>query len=309
MISRRNIRVKVMQCLYAAESEPGALSPEKTNALLRKYLDQTGDLFTFLIYLLTEVARYAEVDARNRASKHLPSAADLNVNTKLAGNNLLWKILEAKGFHSTVKDHKLDLLLEEELVRKIYLQLADTELYNQYINAEGRDDRSEKEMLSFIFTDLIMANDEVTDYLEDHFVHWDDDAEMIYQMVLNFLGKPSSGEFQQIAGPEKTQYALTLLKTVTEKKELCMNLIKPKLKNWDPERIAVLDMIMIRMGVCELLFFETIPTKVTINEYIDIAKSYSTQQSGQFVNGILDSIHKDLVAEGKLKKVDFKKQG
>ncbi|NBT16883.1 MAG: transcription antitermination factor NusB, partial [Chitinophagia bacterium] len=109
--------------------------------------------------------------------------------------------------------------------------------------------------------------------------------------------------------PEKTQYALTLLKTVTEKKELCMNLIKPKLKNWDPERIAVLDMIMIRMGVCELLFFETIPTKVTINEYIDIAKSYSTQQSGQFVNGILDSIHKDLVAEGKLKKVDFKKQG
>jgi N utilization substance protein B len=309
MISRRNIRVKVMQCLYAAESESGALSPEKNNALLRKYLDQTGDLFTFLIYLLTEVARYAEVDARNRAAKHLPSAADLNVNTKLAGNNLLWKILEAKGFQATVKDHKLDLLLEEELVRKIYLQLADTELYNQYIHAEGRDDRSEKEMLSFIFTDLIMANDEVTDYLEDHFVHWDDDAEMIYQMVLNFLGKPSSGEFQQIAGPEKTQYALTLLKTVTEKKELCMNLIKPKLKNWDPERIAVLDMIMIRMGVCELLFFETIPTKVTINEYIDIAKSYSTQQSGQFVNGILDSIHKDLVAEGKLKKVDFKKQG
>jgi N utilization substance protein B len=88
-----------------------------------------------------------------------------------------------------------------------------------------------------------------------------------------------------------------------------MEMIKPKLKNWDADRIAVLDLIMIRMGVCELLYFETIPAKVTINEYIDIAKSYSTPQSGQFVNGILDSIHKDLLQEGRLKKVDFKKQG
>jgi N utilization substance protein B len=297
-----------MQCLYAAESETGSLLPEKGTKLLNKYLQQTGDLFTFVVYLITEVARYAETDSRNRASKHLPTSEDLNVNTKLAGNSLLWKILEANYFLSTIKEHHLDNLLDRELVRKIYQQLADTSVYQEYLNHEGRHDKTEKEILSFIFTDLIMANDEVTDYLEDHFANWDDDAEMIYQMVLNFLGKPSTGEFQQIAGPEKTKYAHSLLQTVSEKKELCMDLIKPKLKNWDPERIAVLDMIMIRMGVCELLFFETIPAKVTINEYIDIAKSYSTQQSGQFVNGILDSIHKDLVAEGKLKKVDFKKQ-
>ena len=308
MISRRNIRVKVMQCLYAAESESGSVIPEKGSHLLKKYLEQTSDLFTFTILFLTEVARYAEVDSRNRASKHLPSTADLNVDTKLAGNQLLWKILEAKGFQSTVKDHHLNNLLNEELIRKIYQQLTETELYHEYLASEGRNDRSEKEILAFIFTDLMMANDEVTDFMEDHFPNWDDDAEMIYQLVLNFLGKPSSGEFLHIAGPEKTHYALTLLQTVLEKKELCMNLIKPKLKNWDPDRIAVLDMIMIRMGVCELLYFETIPPKVTINEYIDIAKSYSTQQSGQFVNGILDSIHKDLVAEGKLKKVEFKKQ-
>lgn len=128
-------------------------------------------------------------------------------------------------------------------------------------------------------------------------------------MVLNYLSKPGSYEFKEIVGPEKTHYAVSLLKTSIEKKEFTMELIKPKLKNWDAERIAVLDMIMIRMGVCELLFFETIPAKVTLNEYIDIAKSYSTPQSGQFVNGILDGIHKDLLQEGKLKKVDFKKQG
>ena len=126
-------------------------------------------------------------------------------------------------------------------------------------------------------------------------------------MVLNFLSKPGSLDVKEIIGNEKTKFALNLLKTTIEKKEYTLEIIKPKLKNWDADRIAQLDMIMIRMGICEFLYFETIPTKVTINEYIDIAKSYSTQQSGQFVNGILDSIHKDLQAEGKLKKIDFKK--
>ncbi len=296
-----------MQCLYAAEAESGALPVEKVLVLLRKYLDQTADLFTFTVYLLTEVARYAETDSRNRAAKHLPSYEDLHVNTKISGNTLLWAILEAKGFKSSVEERGLNLLLEQDTVRKIYQKLVDTPIYQEYILKESRDKKSEKELLSFIFTDLLMADEDVTEMLEEHFVQWDDDADMIYQMVLNMLGKPSSCSFTEIAGPEKTRYARTLLETAIEKKEMTMELIKPRLKNWDPERIAVLDMIMIRMGVCELLFFETIPVKVTINEYIDLAKSYSTNQSGHFVNGILDSIHKDLLASGRLDKVDFKK--
>jgi N utilization substance protein B len=93
-----------------------------------------------------------------------------------------------------------------------------------------------------------------------------------------------------------------------DKKEYALELIKPKLRNWDSDRIALLDMLLMQMGVCELLYFETIPTKVTINEYIDLAKDYSTPQSGQFVNGILDGLHKELLAEGKIRKVDFKKK-
>jgi N utilization substance protein B len=106
--------------------------------------------------------------------------------------------------------------------------------------------------------------------------------------------------------PDKWEFAKTLLKTAIDKKEYCAELIKPKLKNWDAERIAQLDMVLMRMGLCELLYFDTIPTKVTINEYIDLAKEYSTAQSGQFVNGILDNIHKELVTEGKIQKVSFK---
>jgi N utilization substance protein B len=106
---------------------------------------------------------------------------------------------------------------------------------------------------------------------------------------------------------DKEQFARNLLQTVWEKNEHLQTLIIPKLKNWDPERIAQLDMIKMKMGVAEFLYFETIPPKVTINEYIDLAKDYSTQQSGQFVNGILDNIHKELVLQGKMQKVDYKK--
>jgi transcription antitermination factor NusB len=106
---------------------------------------------------------------------------------------------------------------------------------------------------------------------------------------------------------EKKDFAVNLLKTVLEKSEYLQSLIIPKLKNWDPERIALLDMILMKMGVSEFLYFETIPPKVTINEYIDLAKEYSTPQSGQFVNGILDNIHKELVTQGKMHKVDYRK--
>jgi N utilization substance protein B len=238
----------------------------------------------------------------------LPSYEDLHVNTKIAGNTLLWKILETASFQAIVKQKHFAEKINQELVRKIYLSLVETEIYKSYIHEESRDKKSEKEILSFIFTDLMMANEEFTDFLEEYFLQWDDDAEMIYQMVLNYLSKPAAYEFTDVVGPEKTNYALNLLKTAIDKKNFTMDMIKPKLNNWDADRIAALDMILLRLGICEFLYFETIPTKVTINEYIDLAKSYSTQQSGQFVNGILDSIHKDLQAAGSIKKVEFKKQ-
>jgi N utilization substance protein B len=123
---------------------------------------------------------------------------------------------------------------------------------------------------------------------------------------LNYLAKPGNHSFQDILSKEKWDFARTLLQTVIDKKEQSLELIKPKLKNWDADRIAALDLILLQMGVCEFLYFETIPTKVTINEYIDLAKAYSTTQSGQFVNGLLDNIHKELTAANKIEKRNFK---
>jgi len=306
MISRRNIRVKVMQTLYALDSMSGEVKPGEPTGILTKKTEQSRQLFTYLLYFITEVARYSETDAKQKASKHLPSADDLNINTKIAGNELLWKILETPGFASSVKEFKHAHIIDTELLKKIYLQLVDAAEYKEYIQEQSRDKKSEKEILEFIFNTLLLPNEDFINHLEENFIHWDDDGEMMQQLVLNLFQKPGNNNFAEIVSKEKWDFAKDLLLTVLDKQEVCMELIKPKLKNWDADRIAALDLIILQMGVCEFLYFETIPTKVTINEYIDLAKEYSTPQSGQFVNGMLDNILKELSAENKIHKKTFK---
>lgn len=306
MISRRNIRVKVMQLLYAMETMEGTKAdPVKT---LRQQLDASKDLFVYLVYTLTEIARYAEKDAAYRATKNLPSAADLNVNIKLAGNETLWKILENESYRKAVEATRADKIDGGDVIRKLYTELAETAEYQLYIATESREKSKEREILKFIFNQVMLPSEAFISTVEEHFNNWDDDAEMMVQLVANYIQKPHSFDLTDMVQEEKWKFARQLLTTAIDKKELVGEMIKPKLKNWDAERIALLDMIMMRMGICEFLYFETIPPKVTINEYIDIAKQYSTQQSGQFINGVLDNIHKELVAEGKIQKVDFNKQ-
>jgi N utilization substance protein B len=146
----------------------------------------------------------------------------------------------------------------------------------------------------------------VIDLIEEKFTNWQDDGEWVIEFVMSYIQKQKNVNFLDIVGEDKFKFGSTLINTAIDKEKTTAELIVPKLKNWDPERIAHLDMILLRLGVCELLYFDTIPTKVTINEYIDLAKEYSTEQSGHFVNGILDNIHKDLVAAGKIQKVDHK---
>jgi N utilization substance protein B len=306
MISRRNIRVKVMQTLYVLEAQENQAVSDETTKMLQKQFDLSTELFVFLVYTLTEVARYAETDSRVRASKHLPTAEDKNVNTRLAGNELLWAILELPSYKRALNQYKPQLRLDTDLIKRLYNELAEKDEYKKYITQQSRDKKTEKEILEFVFNDVMLPNELFQAQVEELFNNWDDDVDMMHQLMLSFLQKPNNVNFQDMLGKEKWDFAKGLLQTVLEKREVAMDLIKPKLKNWDPERIALLDMLLMEMGVCEFLFFETIPPKVTINEYIDLAKDYSTSQSGQFVNGILDNIHKDLVKENKMHKVAYK---
>jgi transcription antitermination protein NusB len=306
MISRRNIRVKVMQALYTLEQMGGEVKPGEPTAILKKGIEQSRQVFVHLVHFLTEVARYAETDAHQRASKHLPTAEDLGINTKIAGNLLLWKILEHPSYAAAVAELRPELHIDTELVKKTYLALTASDEYKEYIEIPAREPKQERLILEHIFNALMLPNEDFIGHVEELFIHWDDDAEMMVLLVQGFLQKPASYNLGEMMSAEKRQYANDLLLTAMDKKDYCLELIKPRLKNWDAERIAALDMILMRMGVCEFLYFDTIPIRVTINEYIDLAKAYSTPQSGQFVNGILDNILKDLVAENKIHKKTFK---
>lgn len=299
-----------MQLLYAAD----VMKPEKpapaggglSKTLLRQ-IDQTRALVVFLLENLVQIASYGEKHARQLAAKHIVTAEDLAFNIKLAGNEVVWKIREDADFQQVLSVEKIESLMDKDQIKKIFLELITTDTYKNYIQQASRDKKGETAIISFIFTNLLLTHEGFVSRLEELYPNLDDDAEMAEQMVMQYLHKPGSMHLTHSVAPDKWQYAKQLLETVMDKEDFLMELIRPKLKNWDSDRIALVDMVLLKMGISELLYFETIPTKVTINEYIDIAKDYSTAQSGQFVNGILDSIHKELISQNKIQKVDFRK--
>ncbi len=306
MLSRRNIRVKVMQTLYSVESMNRETRGGEPLQILNKNLENAQQLFSYLVYYMLEVARYSEKDALKKSQKYLPTEGDLKINTKIAGNELIWKIAENASFTTSVEKFRIKYLIDDEMIKKSYLALTHSPEYKEYIEQQSRDKKSEKNILEFIFSDLMLPDEYFISDVEEKFIHWDDDAEMMIVLMAKFLQKPSAFDFDQMVGAEKMKFAEDLLQSVIDKDEFCLDIIKPRLKNWDSDRIALLDMILIKMGLCELLYFETIPPRVTINEYIDLAKEYSTEQSGHFVNGILDNIHKEFLAENKIHKTNYK---
>lgn len=305
MIGRRNIRVKVMQTLYTlATTGVTNLDEQKKSGsvLLEEKLTRFLDLFVISVLYTVKVAQYAEKDAGKRASKYLPTAEDLNVSTKIAGNEFLWKILNNETFIEKIKDKHISRYLDDDLVKRIYKLFADTPEYKEYISTRERDYKSELAIIRFIWEDKIFGDEFVMEHFTDDLPEWEDDSDMTKILMDNFFKSSTKVNFLQLISAEKIEYAHNLLSTTLEKDAFCTELIQPKLINWDSERVALIDMFLLRMGLCELLYFPTIPTKVTINEYIEIAKLYSTPQSGQFVNGVLDNILKDLTKENKITK-------
>ncbi|MBS1771928.1 MAG: transcription antitermination factor NusB [Bacteroidetes bacterium] len=311
MISRRNIRVKVMQTLYTVTTmEPGdaELNKKKGTAILNEKLNRSLDLFIVSILYTFRTAQYAETDAAQRSSKYLPTAEDLNVSTRIAANEFMWKILSNQTFTEKVKEVKAEQFIDDEWIKKLYLQLVQSNEYKAYISATDKTAASEKAIIQYIWNKLIVENESLQEYFTEELAGWEDDKEMVVMLMDNLFKSSSKINFLNHLSEEKREYAHNLMQTVIDKEEYCMTLIQPKLINWDADRVALIDLILLRMGVSELLYFPTIPTKVTINEYIEIAKLYSTPQSGQFVNGVLDNILKDLEKENLIHKQDHSRK-
>jgi len=307
MISRRNIRVKVMQTLYTLETmEPGEVEKNKKlgTTILNDKLNRSLDLFVISILYTIRTAQYAEADAHQRASKYLPTKEDLKVSTKIAGNEFIWNILSNQTFTEKIKDSKLDHYVNEEWIKKLYNALEKTPEYQDYIAENSRNPKSEKAIIKFLWEKQLLVNEGLMEHFSEELPGWEDDHEMTLMLMENFFKSGSKVNFLSLISAEKREYAHNLMQTVLDKKDYCMELVSPRLINWDAERVALIDLLLLRMGICEFIYFPTIPTKVTINEYIELAKMYSTPQSGQFLNGVLDNILKDLEKDNKIRKQD-----
>ena len=296
--------------INASEKEQGAKVPsleeeQKTGIkLLVEKFHRSSDVFTTLLLYISKVAQFSEINARQRASKYLPTEEDMVVNTKIAGNTFLWDLLNNNTFQEKIKEDNIERFIDDEWVKKLYQSLIASDVYKEYIQEQSRSNGEEKKIMQHIWRKEMLENEAFEEYMNDEWSGWEDDKEMVLMLMENYFRNSKNVNFLQFVSAEKREYATGLLKTVLEKEEHLMELIKPKLKNWDAERVAVIDLILLKMGIAELLYFPTIPTKVTINEYIEIAKNYSTPQSGQFVNGVLDNLLKELTATNKIRKIE-----
>lgn len=297
----------MLQALYSFSSGDVLPATAEIQKNLRNKFEQTSQLLVYLVHYITEIALYADINARNRASRLLPSEKDLNVDARLSENECLQVILNDPNYIEAVKIIKPARFNDTELIKKLFRELEQSEVYRSYLLAEPQNRKQALEVMKYIFNSIMLPSSDFESTATELFSNYDDDIEMLHLLVNGYLERPGTLTFARIISKEKEQFAQKLAEVTLEKSEVAMEFIRPRLRNWDPERVARIDMLLLRMGVCELLFFETIPPKVTLNEYIDLAKEYSTQQSGQFVNGILDNIHKELLQQNRINKVDFRK--
>ncbi len=307
MVSRRNIRIAVVQSIFESNVQEPELNKQFALKIFNEKLNNTQALYASIIHLTYSITQYVITYANQKASKLRPTFEDKNINTKIANNILMVQLKENLSFVEVIKKYKLAHLFEEDFIKKLFILLIDTDEYKQYIQSPLQSPLEEKKIIDTILHVCIFENENTANFLAEKFMNWYTDFEMVYQWNEKFLYNVKQFHFDKIISDEKKQFAIDLLNCYYDKKSLIFELIKPKLDNWDPERIATLDMIILHVAICEFLYFETIPLKVTINEYIDIAKSYSTHQSGVFVNGVLDNIKKELGLQNKIHKIAFEK--
>lgn len=290
-----------MQYLYAFETTQQLPASHFINHLEKSILS-VKDQYLYILLTIREVANFVEKDAKIKASKHIKNDSDKNFNTKLLSNVIIQYLNNDKEFELEIKNAKVASLLDEDDIRRLYKIFTETKEYNEYLNNGTEFNVEEdKAIISFLLNNIIIEDEIFATNIEELFTNWQDDAEYVVEAVQEVIQK-SKNELKlhlekgnlKDKFKELTQFGIDLFnETVNHKKEH-QQLIEPKLKNWEADRLAVIDVILIRMAVSEFLYFPSIPVKVTINEYLDIAKEYSTPKSKDFINGVLDSLMRDM---------------
>jgi N utilization substance protein B len=253
---------------------------------------------------LTSVAKYALKDAEKRTKKHLPSEEDKIFTPKLFNNDFVQTIVLNADFNELVKEYELDKMIDDDSVRSLYNNFAKKEEYKKYLS-ENNTPEDDRKILLDLFKSLI-AKETYNETMEDKYPLWGDDKSLIIGTIKKTIkALPDAVDFCNTYKPQHEttiEFGEALLKNVQNEDASLLEIIEPTLQNWDADRVAIIDMISLKMALSELMIFPTIPTKVTINEFVEISKMYSTDKSKDFVNGVLDRLMKKLDKEGKIKK-------
>ncbi len=310
MLTRRHIRVKVMQCIYALiQSKDDSL--EKQSKFLEDSIENMFTLYLLMLSLLKEVQHFSASQVALSSKKYLENATDDFPNKeKFINNKLLLQIAKNPLLKDELEHRKLkNWYLNEEYVKLIYKEIVDSERYVAYMQTPTSTYEEDRQLIKSIFEEIIAPNEKIYDYFEDDKLTWVDDIPIVNTFILKQLKKVKEANEPKFFLPEllkdeedmhyaKQLLSKTLLNNAEWEKE-----IEGKTPNWDKDRIAGIDSILLKMAICELLSFSSIPEKVTINEFLEIAKEYSTPKSSIFINGILDKLVKEYKAEGRLNKM------
>lgn len=311
MFNRRYLRVKTMQALYEAfiAEDENVANGEKN---LIKAIENLKVLSVYQLAILPQLVRIAEDRIEDAKNKMLPTHEDLNPNLKFVNNLVIKKITENHHYKKIIKDNKITLNEEVEISKLMFQRILEWQAYKKHMrNCENKFEEDRDFIIQF-FDAIYFQNDAICSTIEEHNIHWSNDFYDASSFTIKCIReiKEVSEEFTVLPGFDRDNddyeddinFVKTLYRTTLKTSEEYDKTINPRLQNWESERVAFIDMIILKMAMTEFLHCPSIPIKVTINEYIELSKDYSTPKSKIFINGMLDKIANELKSEGKIKK-------
>jgi len=304
MLSRRHIRLKVMQSLYSYFSTKEDNMPVAERAML-KHIKEVVELNLVIISLLIELVKYADNFYEEGKKKHLPSAEDLNPNRRFVDNKLIALIREDSALMDRVsKVSGIWLKNDYDIVRKLFAVLYKSELYAKYIASEEKGVDVDQRFIVNALNDIILNNELVHHILEERSIYWIDDLPFVATIIMGQIKTQKSMNPTSVFKDESDErFALKLFRNTINNNKDYEDIIVKFSKNWELERIAIMDQLFLKMAFAEIFSMEDLPVKVTMNEYIEISKYYGGAKSKLFVNGLLDNVVKTYTREGKIKKM------
>ena len=307
MLNRRHIRIKVMQSIYVMHQQQSD-QLDKEEKFLFQSIENTQDLYLLLLSALVETKKKEELYIDIASKKHLATKEERNPSLKFVHNRVLMALSSSKALEQALKERKINNWQQnDDIILYLIESIKDSKLYQNYMKVPTSSFEEDRNFLAELHTEIISPSEKLYDYLEDHKLTWLDDLPGINTLILKQI-KQLKSETDSLIIPEvykdddDKEFVTNLFrKTVLNEVELSKEYID-KTPNWDVDRIAEIDTIILKMAICELLKFPSIPTKVTINEYLEIAKEYSTPKSSIFINGILDNLVKEFEKDKRLTK-------